>query len=67
MNGINMTFSSVSLAICVITELDYLLSWNCVHLGISTFVKIREYNEKRGLWTPLLTTPEALIGIEEGE
>ena len=59
---------SFHLAACVIAEMDYLLSWNCAHLGIRTFVKIREFNEKHGLRTPLLLTPEALMGIdEEGE
>jgi hypothetical protein len=53
------------LATCVVSEIDYLLSWNCTHLGIHTFVKIKEYNEKNGLWTPLLITPESLIFIEE--
>jgi len=49
------------LAVCVIAEMDYLLSWNCTHLGIHTFVKIHGYNEKHGLFTPLLLTPEALM------
>jgi hypothetical protein len=55
------------LAVCVAAELDYLLSWNCKHLGIHTFVKIHEHNEKRGLFTPLLLTPEALMDINETE
>jgi hypothetical protein len=55
------------LASCVVAEMDYLLSWNCVHLGIHTFVKIREYNEKHHLFTPLLLTPEALMEIDETE
>ena len=33
------------LAVCVDTKIDYLLSWNCVHLGIQTFVRIQKYNE----------------------
>jgi hypothetical protein len=52
------------LAASVTAEMDYLLSWNCTHLGIHTFVKIREHNEKNGLFTPLLLTPEALIEID---
>ena len=55
------------LAACVVAEMDYLLSWNCTHLGIHTFVKIREYNEKHGLFTPLLLTPEALMETDELE
>jgi predicted nucleic acid-binding protein len=53
------------LATCVVSEIDYLLSWNCTHLGIHTFIKLKEYNEKQSLWTPLLITPESLILIEE--
>jgi len=55
------------LAACVAAEIDYLLSWNCAHLGIRTFVKIHGYNEKQGLFTPLLLTPEALMEINETE
>jgi len=55
------------LATCVAAEMDYLLSWNCAHLGIHTFVKIHGYNEKHGLFTPLLITPEALIEAKETE
>jgi hypothetical protein len=40
------------LAACVITKLDYLLSWNCTHLGFNTYVKVLEYNTRRGLWSP---------------
>ena len=53
------------LAVCVETNMDYLVSWNCKHLGIQTFVKVKEYNEKHGLWTPLLLTPEDLLELEE--
>jgi hypothetical protein len=55
------------LAVCVAAEMDYMLSWNCTHLGIHTFVKIREYNEKRGLLTPLLLTPDVLLEFDETE
>jgi hypothetical protein len=53
------------LATCVIEEIDYLLSWNCTHLGITSYEKARKYNEKQGLWTPFLVTPDALIEIRE--
>ena len=55
------------LAVCVIAEMDYLLSWNCTHLGIHTFVRLQKYNEKQGLLTPLLLTPEALMERNEME
>jgi hypothetical protein len=53
------------LAACVILELDYLLSWNCTHLGVASNLSVREYNEKKGLWTPILVTPEYFIPTEE--
>ena len=55
------------LAACVSAELNYLLSWNCAHLGIHTFVKIQKFNEIYGIFTPLLLTPEALMDINEME
>jgi hypothetical protein len=45
----------------VIKKMDFLLSWNCSHLGVEANIKIRDYNEKHRLWTPLLVTPEALM------
>ena len=51
------------LAVCVISEMDYLMSWNCTHLGINTFIKIQKYNAGYDLFTPVLLTPEALLEI----
>jgi hypothetical protein len=51
------------LATCVIAGIDYLLSWNCAHLGIHTYAKILKFNDVNNLRTPLLATPEALIYI----
>jgi hypothetical protein len=51
------------LAVCVDLKIDCLLSWNCTHLGMRTFVKLQDYNDKQGLTTPLLLTPEALIAF----
>jgi hypothetical protein len=55
------------LAICVIAKIHFLLSWNCTHLGINAYLKVRDYNENQGLWTPLLITPENLINLEDEE
>jgi hypothetical protein len=55
------------LAICVIAKIHFLLTWNCTHLGIRAYLKVRGHNEKHGLWTPLLVTPENLINFEETE
>jgi hypothetical protein len=53
------------LAICVIEHIDYMLSWNCTHLGPIAQEKIRLYNEQHKLWTPLLVTPENLLPYRE--
>jgi hypothetical protein len=58
---------SFHLAICVIARVHFLLSWNCAHLGFNAYLKIRDYNEKHGLWTPLLVTPEYFLNQDEGE
>ena len=53
------------LAACVIANMDYLLSWNCTHLGMHTYAKMQKYNEGKNLFTPLLITPEALMKFDE--
>ena len=52
------------LSCCVLAEIDYLLSWNCAHLGVSAYSKIKDYNQTVDLHTPMLLTPEVLIEIE---
>jgi hypothetical protein len=49
------------LATCVVERIDYLLTWNCRHLGAAAQRTIQSYNDKHGLWTPLLITPEYLL------
>jgi hypothetical protein len=51
------------LAVCILEGIDYLLTWNCVHLGFPSYLKVREYNEKHGLWVPLLVTPETMNNL----
>jgi hypothetical protein len=55
------------LAVCVLEQIDYLLSWNCAHLGFPSYLTMREYNEKHGLWVPLLVTPETILGYKSEE
>ncbi len=55
------------LAACVLSETDYLLSWNCTHLGIHTFIRVQTYNKERGLFTPILITPESLLEVKDME
>jgi hypothetical protein len=53
------------LATCVMSGMDYLLSWNCTHLGANSFLKVKEYNEAHHLWTPQLVTPEFFVTEKE--
>jgi hypothetical protein len=55
------------LAVCVITKLDYLLSWNCTHLGFNSYIKVLDYNTKHELWSPLLITPDYLLNLSSEE
>jgi len=49
------------LATCVVHQIDYLLSWNCTHLGSASSDKVSFYNHQHGLFVPILTTPEIFI------
>jgi hypothetical protein len=55
------------LEVCVLERIDYLLTWNCTHLGVIAQNKIYTYNEKNKLWIPVLLTPEAFHDIYEEE
>ena len=50
----------VHLAVCVTRHIDFLLTWNCAHLGPLAQKKIQSYNEKSGLWTPVLVTSDTI-------
>jgi hypothetical protein len=53
------------MAICVVEHIDYLLTWNFAHMGINTYIKLREYNDRQGLWTPALINPEDILPERE--
>jgi hypothetical protein len=40
------------LAYCVLHKIDFLLTWNCRHLGVPTYFHILDYNHKHDLWLP---------------
>jgi hypothetical protein len=52
------------LAYCVLGEIDYLLTWNCAHLGPEAQRRAQIYNDARGLWTPALVTPQIIYSTE---
>ncbi|MCL1874761.1 MAG: type II toxin-antitoxin system VapC family toxin [Synergistaceae bacterium] len=58
---------ALHLAICCIYKIDILLSWNCKHLGVESMQIVQRHNDTNGIWTPKMTTPDALleIGTEE--
>jgi hypothetical protein len=51
---------SFHLAISVLEEMDYLLTWNFTHIGIVAYTKLFKYNEVHELKTPFLVNPETL-------
>jgi hypothetical protein len=57
----------VHLAVCVVNRVDFLMTWNCSHLGPAAYTTALGYNDKRGLWTPKLVTPENIIETIELE
>jgi predicted nucleic acid-binding protein len=57
----------IHLAYCVLHRIDFLLSWNCRHLGSPSHFAVGMYNYKHGLWAPTLVTPETLHRILKQE
>jgi hypothetical protein len=54
------------LAICSLHGIEYLLTWNCQHLAnASKFRHLRVLNERLGLPTPIIVTPELLMPADE--
>jgi len=49
-------------AFAVAYEVDYVVTWNCAHLANAIVVrKLHEINTRRGLWMPIICTPEELM------
>jgi len=58
----------VHLAYAVLYETDYLLTWNCTHLANGHVIRrLVEVNAKTGRFTPVVVTPDVLLGRETGE
>jgi hypothetical protein len=45
--------------------MDCLLSWNFTHMGVVSYGKLLQFNEREGRKTPFLMTPEAFINYEK--
>lgn len=55
-------------AYAVLFELDYLLAWNCTHLANGHVIRrLIEANLRASRFTPLIVTPDVLLGQETGE
>lgn len=53
------------LALTVISEIEYLLTWNCKHLANPRVMRaMTAENTSRGLFVPLIVTPEQLLAME---
>lgn len=61
----NSKDDTLHLAACVIKQVDYLLTWNCKHLGPVTMQMVQKYNDKHSLFVPILATPEAFFDERE--
>ena len=50
------------LAMCILHQIDYLLTWNCTHLANPVLQKeLVEYCRYHDLYIPIICTPEALL------
>src|SRR3990167_8685934 len=51
------------LAFAVIYEIDFMATWNCTHLAnANTIFRLSRLNKEWGYETPIICTPEELIG-----
>lgn len=54
---------SLHMAIALINGMDYLATWNCKHIARGEIKKmIRLINEREGIVSPVICTPEELLG-----
>jgi len=45
--------------------MEYLLTWNCAHIANAEVrSQISKINAKRKVWTPIICTPEELMGMK---
>ncbi len=50
------------LAVASVHDIDYLVTWNCAHLANGEIIKkLLKINEKLGINTPVICTPEELM------
>ncbi len=55
------------LAFACVYGLDFLLTWNCTHIANAEIrKKLNEINAKHEILTPIICTPEELMGFKRG-
>ena len=56
------TGDAAHVAYAVSYELDYLLTWNCVHLANPHNLRLlADLSRQRGLWLPIICTPAEMV------
>ena len=59
---------SLHIAIATLHHVEFLLTWNCRHIANPVIQEgIAEYLEQRGLYLPIICTPEELLGGQDDE
>ena len=59
---------ALHISIATLHHVDFLLTWNCRHIANPlTQEGIAEYLEQRGLFLPIICTPEELLGGQNDE
>jgi len=59
---------ALHIAISTVHRIDFLLTWNCRHIANPIIQeKIATYLEQRGLFLPIICTPEELLGGIEND
>ena len=59
---------ALHIAIATVSEMEFLLTWNCKHIANPIIQKrIEDYLDSIGKWLPFICTPEELLGDENDE
>lgn len=66
--SLKATDDALHIAIATLHHIDFLLTWNCRHIANPIIQeKIAYFLEKKGLFLPIICTPEELLGAENDE
>lgn len=62
------SYYAAHLAFACQYAMDYLVTWNCTHIANAEIVRrLRSVNRALGMETPVICTPEELMGTEEDQ